>query len=204
MQRPETLERLRRDPLELLVIGGGIIGARIAFEAARRGLSVALVGGRRRFRRRHLERILEARARRLSLPPDGRHRVGPPVAARADGAARVGRTQPGEVDAVPAAGVPRRGQGAGRDRRGHPPLQVAGRSGRTSGVDQPDDGARFRASAAPGWPADVRRVRGGRDDRRTARPRDGQGCGEGGRARAQPRAGDRSRPAPQPRRRGRD
>jgi glycerol-3-phosphate dehydrogenase len=43
MQRPETLERLRRDPVELLVIGGGIIGARIAFEAARRGLSVALV-----------------------------------------------------------------------------------------------------------------------------------------------------------------
>jgi glycerol-3-phosphate dehydrogenase len=43
MQRLETLERLRRDPVELLVIGGGIIGARIAFEAARRGLGVALV-----------------------------------------------------------------------------------------------------------------------------------------------------------------
>ena len=43
MQRPETLERLRRAPVELLVIGGGIIGARIALEAARRGLSVALV-----------------------------------------------------------------------------------------------------------------------------------------------------------------
>ncbi len=43
MQRPETLERLRHGPVELLVIGGGIIGARIAFEAARRGLSVALV-----------------------------------------------------------------------------------------------------------------------------------------------------------------
>ena len=43
MQRPETLERLRCGPVELLVIGGGIIGARIAFEAARRGLNVALV-----------------------------------------------------------------------------------------------------------------------------------------------------------------
>lgn len=43
MLRPETLERLRNDPVELMVIGGGIIGARIAFEAARRGLSVALV-----------------------------------------------------------------------------------------------------------------------------------------------------------------
>ena len=43
MRRPETLKRLRRGPVELLVIGGGIIGARVAFEAARRGLSVALV-----------------------------------------------------------------------------------------------------------------------------------------------------------------
>ena len=43
MQRPETLERLRHGQVELLVIGGGIIGARIAFEAARRGLGVALV-----------------------------------------------------------------------------------------------------------------------------------------------------------------
>jgi len=43
MQRPETLERLRSGPVELLVIGGGIIGARIAFEAARRGLRVALL-----------------------------------------------------------------------------------------------------------------------------------------------------------------
>ncbi|HET7467047.1 MAG TPA: glycerol-3-phosphate dehydrogenase/oxidase [Candidatus Dormibacteraeota bacterium] len=43
MQRPETVERLHRGELELLVIGGGIIGARIAFEAARRGLATALV-----------------------------------------------------------------------------------------------------------------------------------------------------------------
>ncbi|HEV2216270.1 MAG TPA: glycerol-3-phosphate dehydrogenase/oxidase [Candidatus Dormibacteraeota bacterium] len=43
MRRPEALERLGHDPVELLVIGGGIVGARIAFEAARRGFSVALV-----------------------------------------------------------------------------------------------------------------------------------------------------------------
>ena len=43
MLRHETVERLHRGELELLVIGGGIIGARIAFEAARRGLQTALV-----------------------------------------------------------------------------------------------------------------------------------------------------------------
>src|ERR1051326_7556970 len=42
MQRPDALERLHRARFDLLVIGAGIIGARIAFEAARRGFSVAL------------------------------------------------------------------------------------------------------------------------------------------------------------------
>ena len=41
--RPETLERLRHGDLDLLVIGAGIIGARVAFEAARRGLHVGLI-----------------------------------------------------------------------------------------------------------------------------------------------------------------
>jgi glycerol-3-phosphate dehydrogenase len=43
MLRAETLERLQREQLDLLVIGAGIIGARIAFEGARCGLRVALV-----------------------------------------------------------------------------------------------------------------------------------------------------------------
>src|ERR1051326_3909801 len=43
MQRPDALERLHRARFDLLVIGAGIIGARIAFEAARRGFSVALL-----------------------------------------------------------------------------------------------------------------------------------------------------------------
>jgi glycerol-3-phosphate dehydrogenase len=43
MQRAETFERLDRADLDLLVIGAGIIGARIAYEASRSGLSVALV-----------------------------------------------------------------------------------------------------------------------------------------------------------------
>lgn len=45
MSRAETIERLRRRHLDLTVIGGGIIGARIGFEGARLGLSVALLDG---------------------------------------------------------------------------------------------------------------------------------------------------------------
>ena len=41
--REESLDRLGKGHFDLLVIGAGIIGARIAFEAARAGLSVALV-----------------------------------------------------------------------------------------------------------------------------------------------------------------
>jgi glycerol-3-phosphate dehydrogenase len=43
--RAETIERLRGGQLDLTVIGGGIIGARIAFEGARLGLRVALIEG---------------------------------------------------------------------------------------------------------------------------------------------------------------
>ncbi len=41
--RSETVERLRREPVDLAVIGGGITGARVAFEGARLGLSVVLI-----------------------------------------------------------------------------------------------------------------------------------------------------------------
>jgi len=43
MSRAETIEQLRSGPVDLTVIGGGIIGARIAFEGARLGLRVAIL-----------------------------------------------------------------------------------------------------------------------------------------------------------------
>ena len=41
--RERSLERLRVETFDLLVIGAGIVGARVAFEAAHTGLRVALV-----------------------------------------------------------------------------------------------------------------------------------------------------------------
>ena len=41
--RERTLERLGRGVFDVLVIGGGIVGGRVAFDAARLGLRVALV-----------------------------------------------------------------------------------------------------------------------------------------------------------------
>jgi glycerol-3-phosphate dehydrogenase len=42
-RRAEALDRLRRESFDLLVVGGGIIGSRVALDAARAGLRVALV-----------------------------------------------------------------------------------------------------------------------------------------------------------------
>ena len=42
-RRPEMLDRLRREHVDVLVIGGGITGCGVALDAATRGLSVALV-----------------------------------------------------------------------------------------------------------------------------------------------------------------
>jgi len=41
--RERTVEELSRDVFDVLMIGGGIVGARVAFDAALAGLRVALV-----------------------------------------------------------------------------------------------------------------------------------------------------------------
>ena len=44
LRRDELLSRLRTQSFDLLIIGGGIVGAGIARDAAMRGLKVALIG----------------------------------------------------------------------------------------------------------------------------------------------------------------
>jgi glycerol-3-phosphate dehydrogenase len=43
IDRSRTLDELANDEFDLLVVGAGIVGSRIAYEAARAGLCVALV-----------------------------------------------------------------------------------------------------------------------------------------------------------------
>ena len=43
MRRAQTLERLEAESFDVTVIGAGIIGARVAYEAAAAGATVALV-----------------------------------------------------------------------------------------------------------------------------------------------------------------
>ena len=45
--RSRDLDRLAGDTYDLLVIGGGVYGLTIAYEAASRGLSVALIDGKK-------------------------------------------------------------------------------------------------------------------------------------------------------------
>src|SRR5438094_8371920 len=43
MRRAQTLERLEAETFDVIVIGAGIIGARVAYEAAAAGAAVALI-----------------------------------------------------------------------------------------------------------------------------------------------------------------
>ncbi len=64
--RKRLLEEMQAEPLDLLVIGGGITGAGIAWDAASRGLSVGLVekGG---LRWRHQQWLDQIDSRRVAL-----------------------------------------------------------------------------------------------------------------------------------------
>ena len=86
---------------DLLVIGGGIIGAGIAEAATAHGLAVALVD-KGDFARRDLERVVEADPRRAPLPPARRRRPRPrgaPGAAAADARRRAAPRPPAAVPA---------------------------------------------------------------------------------------------------------
>ena len=65
--RADSLAALAEREFDLLVIGGGVIGAGVASVAARHGLAVALVE-QGRLRRCDLELVVEADPRRAAVP----------------------------------------------------------------------------------------------------------------------------------------
>ena len=75
------------EPWDLLVVGGGIVGAGVARDAAMRGLRTGL-GRTARLRLRHQQPLLAAASRRTPLPGPGPNRTG-------------ARSQRGEVHAPP-------------------------------------------------------------------------------------------------------
>jgi glycerol-3-phosphate dehydrogenase len=117
MDRASTLERLRSETFDLLVIGAGIVGARVAFEAARAGANVALLdrgdfggatssassklihGGLRYLQLRDFGLVREAHAERRALL----HRVAPHLVRPLTLVLPVYRGGPHSVAAVSAA-----------------------------------------------------------------------------------------------------
>ena len=90
---------------DLLVIGGGIVGAGIANEAAQAG-SRGRARRSRRLRRRDLERVVEADPRRAALPPARRRQARPRGSSRAPRAAEDRRAAPRPEAAVPVPALP--------------------------------------------------------------------------------------------------
>ncbi|PYO82539.1 MAG: hypothetical protein DMD65_08365 [Gemmatimonadetes bacterium] len=183
------------EPVDVLVIGGGITGAGIARDAALRGFRTALVdkgdfgGGTSS----HSSRLIHGVSRTARL----RARVrGEPRAARAV----ADRAPPGASAAVPVSRVPRRPRSRLEARRRH----VALRSAR--GVPQcaapplarAQGRAAARARAAGTGPARCRPLLRRTDRRRPSGDRDGPERRAGGRARRELCRGHESRQTGRP------
>ena len=73
--REKSLRAMAEEELDILVIGGGVVGAGAALDAATRGLD-GRAGRGARLRLRHLEPVQQADPRRPALPGDARLRAG--------------------------------------------------------------------------------------------------------------------------------
>ena len=82
--REDALDAMAATELDVLVVGGGVVGAGAALDAATRGLSVGLVEARD-FASRHVQPVQQADPRRPALPGDARLRAGRRGAARSAG-----------------------------------------------------------------------------------------------------------------------
>ena len=98
-ERQAALDAAQVDELDVVVVGGGVVGAGAALDAVTRGLTVAW--SRRATGRRHVQPVQQADPRRPALPGDARLRAGPRGAAGARPAADPARAAPGPAGAVP-------------------------------------------------------------------------------------------------------
>ena len=109
--REASFDRLGNEIFDVVVIGGGVVGAGAALDAVTSGLSVALVEAQGH-RLRHLVPVLEAVPRRPALPGDVRVRPGPRGAARARTDAHQDLPAPGQAGVVPVPAVQARRRAA--------------------------------------------------------------------------------------------
>ena len=185
--RGRALEELAGRPFDLLVIGGGIVGAGVAAEAAHIGLAVALVersdfGGATSS---GSSKLIHGGLRYLRMGDVKLVRRGPPGAARA---ARGRRAPPRPPAPVPVAALPRWPVPAAHDPpRSGAVLAARGRPGRRS--RRAGAGASQRPRSPPRRSAQLRGLRGRVDERRAALPRERAGGGGRGRDGAQLRRG---------------
>ena len=90
--RATALDAMEAGELDVLVVGGGVVGAGAALDAVTRGLTVGAARAARP-RQRHVVAVEQARARRPALPGDVRLRAGPRGAGGARPAAHPARAR---------------------------------------------------------------------------------------------------------------
>ena len=98
-ERQAALDAAQLDELDVVVIGGGVVGAGVALDAVTRGLTRGPVRGAR-LGRRYVEPVQQADPRRPALPGDARLRPGPGGAC-ASAACSTQRLAPHLVRPVP-------------------------------------------------------------------------------------------------------
>ena len=212
--RRRAFAALSDGALDLVVIGGGIVGCGALLDATSRGLRAALVE-RDDLAVGHLEQIVEADPRRAPVPRAIPVRAGPGGAGRAGPDPQAG-TAPRPGRAVPVPPVRQTGRHPRLLRVGHDAVRPVRREPRrrtaSPSVGRGDDRPRARAAstAAPGRAGVPRRrarrrplCPGGRADGRDRRRRRRDASGRGGAGRGErPRHGP-PRPRSRERRPGR-
>ena len=162
-QREDALDAMESTGLDILVVGGGVVGGRVLPSTPPpAGLTVGLVEARD-YRLGHLQPLQQADPRRPALPGDARLRAGRRGAAGARSADPDARAAPGPAGAVPLPAA-RTGSGSGST-----PAPASRSTTRSALLSGPVAAACRTTGTSPGAaPADRAVAAQGRADRRAA------------------------------------